>query len=354
MNCSGCSPIYPIEGQGTLYLRPVSPALLEALQTKGRRVEYSEQVLWFHFSDTQELLKRLEEIMGMEKTLSIAVTVQLKSAAEGPFSDAEGDWISLSMQHSRIKHADIVSTILERQFSSYMQPIVNASEHIIGFEFLLRPGEHGRSFSSYELFEAARETGLHSFLDRTARITAIETSARHLPQGVKRFVNFLPSSIYNPEYCLTHTFEAIERLSLDPKDFVFEVVETEQIQHLSTLQHIFQVYRSNGMSVALDDVGAGYSTIDLMSRLEPDFVKIDRSLIDHCDQDRAKQQKILNIVQVSSQFGGRVLAEGIERIEEFDFCRSVGIELAQGYYFGKPAARPPDGPYLGPSYRAAK
>lgn len=354
MNCSGCSPIYPIEGQGTLYLRPVSPALLEALQTKGRHVEYSEEMLWFHFSDVQELQIRMEEIVHLERMLSISLMAQMRSASDVFAEDADGAWINLSMQHSRVKHADIVSIILERQFSSYMQPIVDASECIIGFEFLLRPAEHGRAFSSYELFEVAHETGLHSFLDRTARIKAIETSARFLPRGVKRFVNFLPSSIYNPEYCLTHTFEAIERLSLDPKDFVFEVVETEQIQHLSTLQHIFEVYRAHGMSVALDDVGAGYSTIELMNRLEPDFVKIDRSLIDHCDQDRIKQQKIVDIVQMSSQFGGKVLAEGIERIEEFDFCRSVGIELAQGYYFGKPAATPPDGPYLGASYRAVK
>jgi EAL domain-containing protein (putative c-di-GMP-specific phosphodiesterase class I) len=311
-------------------------------------------MLWFHFSDVQELQIRMEEIVHLERMLSISLMAQMRSASDVFAGDADGAWINLSMQHSRVKHADIVSIILERQFSSYMQPIVDASECIIGFEFLLRPAEHGRAFSSYELFEVAHETGLHSFLDRTARIKAIETSARLLPRGVKRFVNFLPSSIYNPEYCLTHTFEAIERLSLDPKDFVFEVVETEQIQHLSTLQHIFKVYRAHGMSVALDDVGAGYSTIELMNRLEPDFVKIDRSLIDHCDQDRIKQQKIVDIVQMSSQFGGKVLAEGIERIEEFDFCRSVGIELAQGYYFGKPAAYPPDGPYLGASYRAVK
>lgn len=124
-----------------------------------------------------------------------------------------------------------------------------------------------------------------------------------MPHGVKRFVNFLPSSIYNPEFCLTHTFEAIERLELDPKDFVFEVVETEQIQHMSILQHIFSVYRSRGMSVALDDVGAGYSTIELMNRLEPDFVKIDRSLIDQCDRDPVKQQQIIDIVEMSRRFG---------------------------------------------------
>ncbi|SEL20323.1 EAL domain-containing protein [Paenibacillus sp. OK003] len=342
MNCSGCSPIHPIEDQGTLYMRPISPALLEALHMQGRHVEHSDELVWMHFLNLESAQQCIEDIRKIESTLPDKLTVQVAPL----YGQADADsWISLSMQEARLNHADLVSVILEHQFSSHMQPIVDASEQIIGFEFLLRPAEQGRPFSAYELFEVARDTGLHSFLDRTARIAAIETSAVLLPHGVKRFVNFLPSSIYNPEYCLTHTFEAIERLSLDPKDFVFEVVETEQIQHMSILQHIFEVYRSHGMSVALDDVGAGFSTIEVMNRLEPDFVKIDRSLIDRCDHDLNKQQQIIDIVEMSRRFGGRVLAEGIERIEEFDFCRSVGIDLAQGYYFGKPTAYPPQGPY---------
>ncbi|MFC9711372.1 EAL domain-containing protein [Paenibacillus sp. NPDC056933] len=342
MNCSGCSPIHPIEDQGTLYMRPISPALLDALQMQGRHVEHSDELVWMHFLNLESVQGCIEDILKIEATLLDRLMVQI-TPLHGQVDD--DSWISPSMQESRFKHADLVSIILEHQFSSYMQPIVDASEKIIGFEFLLRPADHGRFFSAYELFEVARDTGLHSFLDRTARIAAIETSAVLLPQGVKRFVNFLPSSIYNPEYCLTHTFKAIERLSLDPKDFVFEVVETEQIQQMSILQHIFEVYRSHGMSVALDDVGAGFSTIELMNRLEPDFVKIDRSLIDRCDHDLTKQQQIIDIVEMSRRFGGRVLAEGIERIEEFEFCRSVGIGLAQGYYFGKPSAYPPQGPY---------
>ncbi|QOS76562.1 EAL domain-containing protein [Paenibacillus sp. JNUCC31] len=342
MNCSGCSPIHPIEDQGTLYMRPISPDLLDALQMQGRHVEHSDELVWMHFLNLESVQGCIEDILKIEAALLDKLMVQI-TPLHGQVDD--DSWISPSMQESRFKHADLVSIILEHQFSSYMQPIVDASEKIIGFEFLLRPADHGRFFSAYELFEVARDTGLHSFLDRTARIAAIETSAVLLPQGVKRFVNFLPSSIYNPEYCLTHTFKAIERLSLDPKDFVFEVVETEQIQQMSILQHIFEVYRSHGMSVALDDVGAGFSTIELMNRLEPDFVKIDRSLIDRCDHDLTKQQQIIDIVEMSRRFGGRVLAEGIERIEEFEFCRSVGIDLAQGYYFGKPSAYPPQGPY---------
>ncbi|MCM3207318.1 EAL domain-containing protein [Paenibacillus illinoisensis] len=342
MNCSGCSPIYPIEDQGTLYLRPVFPVLLELLRTLGVHVEHSDEAIWMNYTNAESVQDWLEAIQKLEVIRPESITVQVTPIHEQ--ADQAG-WISLQMMKSRFKHADLVSIILNTQFSSHMQPIVDANEQIVGFEFLLRPSENGKTFSPYNLFEVARDTGLHSFLDRTARITAIETSAAFLPHGVKRFVNFLPSSIYNPEFCLTHTFEAIERLELDPKDFVFEVVETEQIQHMSILQHIFSVYRSRGMSVALDDVGAGYSTIELMNRLEPDFVKIDRSLIDQCDRDPVKQQQIIDIVQMSRRFGGRVLAEGIERMEEFDFCRSIGIELAQGYYFGKPSPKPPQGPY---------
>ncbi|MFD1773742.1 EAL domain-containing protein [Paenibacillus rhizophilus] len=187
----------------------------------------------------------------------------------------------------------------------------------------------------------ARRSGLHSFLDRAARISAIGSSARHLPEGIKRFVNFLPSSIYNPNYCLTNTFQTIQQQGLRPEDFVFEVVETEKIRDIDHLAAIFSKYREHGVNVALDDVGSGYSTVEFMLRLQPDYVKIDRGLISMCDQDPHKQTGIKEVVEKAGRFGGKVLAEGIERREEFQFCLDNGIELAQGYFFGKPELEPP-------------
>lgn len=342
MNCSGCSPIHPIEEQGILYLRPRSPVLLETLQALAVKVAHSNGLIQMQYTSTEAVRNVLGEVERADPSLQASIEVQVTPLHMQAVPDG---WIRPQMLESRIRHAELVSIILGNQFSSHMQPIVDASEQIIGFEFLLRPAENGKPFNPYELFEVARYTGLQSYLDRKARTTAIETSAACLPHGVKRFVNFLPSSIYSPASCLTHTFNAIERLELDPRDFVFEMVETEQVQHVSMLQYIFDTYRAHGISVALDDVGAGFSTLELMNRLEPDFVKIDRSLIDHCDMDETRQRKIADIVEMSRRFGGRVLAEGIERIEEFEYCRSVGIELAQGYYFGKPSSCPPEGPY---------
>jgi EAL domain-containing protein (putative c-di-GMP-specific phosphodiesterase class I) len=203
---------------------------------------------------------------------------------------------------------------------------------------LLRPHPSGPDFKPFELFEVARETGLHSFLDRQARLCAIETSAAHLKRGTKRFINFLPSSIYNPNYCLSHTFQAIEDLQLDPSDLVFEVVETEKVEDTDHLKKVFKVYKEHGVNVALDDVGQGFSTLALVADLQPDYIKIDRATIDGCDRDKDKQATIGGIIKLAADFGGVVLAEGIERAEEWAFVKSAGVQLGQGYLFGKPAA----------------
>lgn len=91
------------------------------------------------------------------------------------------------------------------------------------------------------------------------------------------------------------------------------------------------------MKVALDDVGAGFSTIDMLKRLEPDYVKIDRSYISFCDEDAEKRAFLKQVRALTHSMGITLLAEGIERMEEADVCRELGFDLAQGYFFGKPA-----------------
>ncbi|MGF7050204.1 EAL domain-containing protein (putative c-di-GMP-specific phosphodiesterase class I) [Paenibacillus sp. DS2015] len=340
MNCSNCAPIQPIEDQGLVRLKPLNLQLTAAIQAKGLNMEMSTEFVTISYHSKEEMLHLLQWIhnlpSGNFEELMISVTGIGKNSEHSP-------WLTLSQIEATLEHHVVVDIIRKEQFSNHMQPIVDREERIVGFEFLLRPAVGGVAFQPSNLFEVAHETGLHSFLDRAARISAIETSAKWLPRGYKRFINFLPSSIYNPEYCLTHTFETINRLNLDPKDFVFEVVETEKIDNLPHLLEIFNVYRRNGMKVALDDVGAGYSTLELMNTLEPDYVKIDRSIIDHCGKDPVKQYEILRIIEGASHFNGLVLAEGIERYEDFEFCREAGVEFAQGYFFGKPADRPPHG-----------
>lgn len=347
MDCSNCSIAKPIEDQGTLLF--ISPqihlldkciqAFTEEQQEQRKPNMEGEKHILSTIYTSRELL--LEGLKRVNDTLTETEQLDIHMGIGSDSFNAASQPIPLNHFFARIKHHSLVSMVTDGLFSSHMQPIVDIqSRQVIGYEFLLRPAEGQARFNPYELFTVAQQTGLHSFLDRAARISAIETSARHLPQGIKRFVNFLPSSIYNPNYCLSHTFKAIEKNHLDPQDFVFEVVETERIEDIGHLKKIFAVYQEHGMKVALDDVGSGFATLEVLPELMPDFVKIDRGLVDMCDTDEHKQQTISNIVSCSHQFGATVLAEGMERKEEWDFCRSLGIDLAQGYLLGKPSAAP--------------
>ena len=153
-------------------------------------------------------------------------------------------------------------------------------------------------------------------------------------------MNFLPSSIYKPEYCLTHTFEAIRACDQDPADFVFEVVETERIVDIPKLASIFAVYKENGMKVAMDDVGAGYSTLEVLTSLKPDYVKIDRDVVRDVDLRPEGLRDLESIIRAARSVGSTVLAEGLERPEELEACRAAGVDLAQGYLIGKPSPHP--------------
>lgn len=338
MNCRDCSAIEPVEDEGEIRFRPCPVPFAAAVRAAGAELAEAKNTGQLTYASREGLFDLLKLLDMLQKQWDIPLKLCIKGK-KGKLSTDR--WVSLEQLEIRFANDNLISIISNHDFTSHMQPIVNFDEEIVGFELLLRPLPQGTVFQPYELFEIARQTGFHSFLDRAARISAIETSARLLPKGIKRFVNFLPSSIYNPSFCLTHTFEAITRLDQDPEDFVFEVVETERINNMDHLQAIFSEYRRQGMRVALDDVGAGYSTVEVMSSLQPDYVKIDRALITYCDQDAAKQKVIKDILNRAASFGAKVLAEGIERREEFLYCRDIGIQLGQGYLFGKPEDKPP-------------
>jgi len=124
------------------------------------------------------------------------------------------------------------------------------------------------------------------------------------------------------------------------QDVKSEVVESEKIDDIAHLQKVLSTYKREGMKVALDDVGSGFATLEVLKNLNPDYVKIDRHYIDHCDRDSLKQSFLSDVIHIAKELGITVLAEGIERQEEFDYCKHIGIDLAQGYFIGKPASKP--------------
>ena len=238
----------------------------------------------------------------------------------------------------RFNEKETVNFIQHGQIVSYLQPIISLnSKELYGYESLLRTKDPNFTLSPWSLFDVAAKTGLHSLLDQRAREEAVKARVGKVPAGTKSFINFLPSTIYNPDFCLQHTFKIVEKYQVNPEDLVFEVVETEKIEDVNHLKKVLDRYKKEGMKVALDDVGSGFSTLDMLELLRPDYVKIDRSYITNCDQDQTKIDFLKEASDLAHALGIITLAEGIERIEEAQVCASLGYDLGQGYLFGKPA-----------------
>ena len=326
--CSSCDLMFTLQEKGFLYVLEtdlIKRAYPDAIELNGG--------LYLPFYSKEEGIETVQNILALPD-INHTIKANFISKICIPLM-----MYPLYQIERNIAEYDTIQIIRGTEFTSFFQPIVSLQgEEVIGFEALLR--DPLARVSPGKLFEVAQDTGLHHMLDMKARQIAIKSRVGKVPHGIKSFINFLPSTIDNPKFSIKNTIKSMEQHHVSPEDVVFEVVETEKIDDIIHLKDIFQVYKQQGIKVALDDFGTGYSTFEVLVQLVPDYVKIDRSQIMNCDQDEVKQQYLIDLVKIVKNLGIISLAEGIERKEELDFCREIGIELAQGYYLGKPESKP--------------
>ncbi|MBA2173285.1 EAL domain-containing protein [Halobacillus locisalis] len=285
----------------------------------------------FQYSSIDNLVATLELLYQKNTSNFWLHILNLESSQSFP--------ISIHHLYERLKRPNLASIIHDGDFTSHLQPIVDMSTNeVYGYESLLRTTE--QSVNPGELFSYAQRSGLQSMLDQKARRSAVKAKSEFLTKGQKIFINFLPSTIYVPEFCLKHTFQIVKEFQIDPSDLVFEVVETEKISDVDHLKRILDTYKASGMKVALDDVGSGYSTIEMLSLLKPDYLKVDRSYIQNCHENKENQEFLYQVMERADLLGIQVLAEGIETLEEWTWLNQLGVDYGQGYFIGRPKAVP--------------
>lgn len=217
-------------------------------------------------------------------------------------------------------------------FSFAFQPIVRASRRaIVSYEALAR-GRNGEPF--LEVFKQVTEENLYRF-DQACRVKAIKLAAC-LAMPVTLSINFSPNAVYRPELCIRTTLAAAREYNFPLDRISFEITEGEKVIEKAHLVNIIKEYRNLGFKTAIDDFGAGYAGLNLLAEFQPDYIKIDRELIDHVDQSKARQAIIQGILLTCSLLNIDVLAEGVERHEEYVWLRSKSVDLFQGYYFARP------------------
>jgi EAL domain-containing protein (putative c-di-GMP-specific phosphodiesterase class I) len=248
----------------------------------------------------------------------------------------------LSVYLAILKYNEYFDVLRLNRLTVYFHPIVNLERReVYGFECLIRGVKgNGEILSPYYLFEAARATDTLFYLDRSCREVSVKTAAVKGLKKHKVFINFLPTVIYDPAFCLQSTIKWAFQLEWNPENLVFEVVETEKVKDFEHLNKILEYYRENGFKTALDDVGTGFSSLEALIRLQPNFVKISRELIEGIDQTPIKLDLVKALIQAVSSHGIEIIAEGIERREEAKTLYKLGVRLMQGFLFAKPHPEP--------------
>ena len=231
------------------------------------------------------------------------------------------------------KVSDLKSTIRDGAvFIEYHPIIVTATEEVYGFEALAR-GVRRELRSPEVLFEVAEEANLVWELSRLLRKRAVSGIYDELKDGQFLFLNIDPHDFDDP------TFRNLDPEELgisDPSRVVLEITERTAIKDYPRFKEYLDAFRERGFRFAVDDAGSGYAGLGSIANLEPDYIKLDISLIANIDTNFLKQNLVETMVSFANSQGTQVIAEGVERREEFETVKQIGVHFTQGFLFHRP------------------
>ncbi|WP_347911317.1 bifunctional diguanylate cyclase/phosphodiesterase [Pseudomonas grandcourensis] len=233
------------------------------------------------------------------------------------------------------------SILSQSGLHSLFQPIISLSERrILGYEALSRGPSNSPLHSPVALFAVARQAGRLSELEIACRESACRRFNEQQLPGML-FLNVSPESLLEAAHQPGRTLQLLQDFGIPPSQVVIELTEQTPTDDFQLLQTALHHYRAMGFSIALDDLGAGYSSLRLWSELRPDYVKIDRHFIDGIHQDALKREFVGSILQIAKASRAKVIAEGIELAEELTVLTEMGVDLVQGYLLCRPQEHPP-------------
>ncbi|WP_417517161.1 EAL domain-containing protein [Marinobacter sp.] len=221
---------------------------------------------------------------------------------------------------------------LDFAFTFAFQPIVDVlNKTVFAYEALVR-GPEGEGALS--ILSKVNERNRYTF-DQICRVKAVKLASR-LGMSTRLSINFMPNAVYQAEYCIRTTLAAARTYNFDTSKIIFELTEDEDLTSVDHLASIIEAYQEMGFSTAIDDFGAGYSRYNIMIASPPDLLKLDMALVRNIHQEPNKQAVVSGIITMMTQLGGKIVAEGVETVEEYFWLRSQGINLYQGYLFARP------------------
>src|SRR5919198_1057373 len=210
------------------------------------------------------------------------------------------------------------------------QPIVRLTDlGVIGYEGLARfPSPPGLVALPPDVtLAAAARSGLRHELE--VACWAAMTAAGEPPEGRLLFVNVGPDALGHPGL-----IRLAEHL---PQRLVIELTEQDAVQDIKRIRERLKPWIARGALIAVDDAGAGFTSLEYVAEIRPDFLKLCRGMVTGVDLDTSRQAVLRATVAFAREVGSRVVAEGVERPEELAVLREAGVDYGQGWMFGRPA-----------------
>jgi EAL domain-containing protein (putative c-di-GMP-specific phosphodiesterase class I)/GGDEF domain-containing protein len=231
------------------------------------------------------------------------------------------------------KVADLKTLVRDGAVMIEYHPIVvTDTAEIYGFEALARGGQRGLR-SPEIMFSVAEEANMIWELSRLCRRRAIEGIQTNLEPHQFLFLNIDPHDFRDP----TFRYLDVDELGIEnPDRIVLEITERTAITDYPVFQEYISSFRKQGFRFAVDDAGSGYAGLGSIANLEPDFIKLDISLISGIDTNFMKQNLVETMVSFANDHGIKVIAEGVEREEEWETVKALGAHYTQGFLFHKP------------------
>ena len=234
------------------------------------------------------------------------------------------------------KQSVLLDIIDGKMISTYFQPIMSADgQSIYAYEALSRGPTDTVLFSPIKLFEQAKRQHKLFALESICRTKAIEQFTQQQLPG-KLFLNISPETLLQPDHQKGLTLELVNTFGISPEQVVIEITEHSPTHDYALMRRAVQHYQGEGFSIALDDLGAGYSSLRLWLEVQPEFVKIDRHFINGVEDDRVKREFVRSMLNIARSVNSQVIAEGIETQHEFEVLQEMGVDYLQGYYFARP------------------
>jgi EAL domain-containing protein (putative c-di-GMP-specific phosphodiesterase class I) len=216
-----------------------------------------------------------------------------------------------------------------------LQPIVTASDRrVYGYEALMR-SSHPVLDSPTRVIAAAEA---HAMLDRVADRVAQCAAAvlKTLPESANLFINVHPGELADAE-AVRFRYEQLRPWA---RRVVLEITERSYVLENNTWRDAVDSLIGAGFRVAVDDLGSGYNSLSVLAALRPQFMKVDRSIVEQIERDDRKQRLVELLVLFAKATGTQLVVEGIETEEEAAVVKRMGADLLQGFLYGKPTPNP--------------